>query len=209
MNEPYRITTLFTDIGGVLLTDGWNSRSRSNAALTFNLDLSELEERHHLTFDTFEIGKISLDEYLLRVVFYEKRSFTAGQFKEFMFAQSKPFPEMIQLLSQLKNKYHLKVAVVSNEGMELTEYRIKKFRLYDVVDFFVSSCFVHLRKPDVEIFALAVNIAQTPVEQIVYIEDRPMFVQMAESIGIKAIRHTDYESTKNKLGDFGLLAGSE
>lgn len=209
MNEPCKITTLFTDIGGVLLTDGWSSKSRINAALAFNLNLLELEERHHLTFDTFEIGKISLDEYLQRVVFYKNRSFTADEFKEFMYAQSEPFPEMIELLLQLKSKYNLKVVVVSNEGRELTEFRINKFKLYDIVDFFVSSCFVHLRKPDLEIFRLAVNIAQIPVEQIVYLEDRLMFVQVAESLGIKGIQHTNYESTKNKLNTFGLVAASK
>ncbi len=204
MSEPSTITTLFTDIGGVLLTDGWSRKSRSDAAEKFHLDLPELEDRHHLTFDTYEVGKISLDTYLKRVVFYEQRSFTVDDFKAFMFSQSEPFPQMIELIAQLKNKYNLKVAVVSNEGRELTEYRIKKFKLYELVDFFISSCFVHLRKPDEDIFKLAVDVAQIPVEQILYIEDRPLFVQVAETLGIKGIRHTDYLSTVEKLNGFGL-----
>ena len=204
MNKPPVITTLFTDIGGVLLTDGWSRKSRSNAAETFQLDLTELEDRHHLTFDTYEVGKISLDTYLKRVVFYEQRSFTVEDFKAFMFAQSEPFPEMIELIRQLKNKYNLKVAVVSNEGRELTEYRIATFKLHELADFFISSSFVHLRKPDEDIFKLAIDVAQIPVEQIVYIEDRPMFVQVAETLGIRGIRHTDYLSTVKKLNSFGL-----
>jgi putative hydrolase of the HAD superfamily len=204
MNETYSINTIFTDIGNVLLTDGWNRHSRNAAATAFNLDATELEDRHHLTFDTYEVGKITLDEYLTRVVFYEKRSFTSAEFKEFMFSQSKPFEEMIKLVWDLKKMYGLKVAVVSNEGRELTEYRIKKFKLYEFVDFFISSCFVHLRKPDADIFQLAVDVAQVPVERIVYLEDRPMFVQVAESLGIKGIHHIDYNSTIEKLNSFGL-----
>ncbi len=152
MKNGTNITTLFTDIGGVLLTDGWNRESRKNAAAKFNLDLEELEERHHLTFDTYEEGKLSLDDYLKRIIFYEKRTFTIDEFKKFMYAQSSPFPEMIKSITQLKKQYSLKVGVVSNEGRELTEYRIKEFKLDQFVDFFISSSFVHLRKPDVDIF---------------------------------------------------------
>jgi len=204
MKKEYSITTLFLDIGGVLLTDGWNRESRKNAAKIFKLDHDDMEERHHLTFDTYEVGKISLDEYLKRVVFYEKRSFTSNEFKEFMYAQSKPYHEMIKIISRLKKQYSLKVAVVSNEGRELTEYRIKKFELYDFVDFFISSCFVHLRKPDVDIFQAALDIAQIQGKHVVYIEDRPMFVQVAEGLGIYGIHHTDYKSTIAKLNSFGL-----
>lgn len=204
MNEKNAITALFLDIGGVLLTDGWDRKSRKKAAEFFALDLEELEERHHLTFDTYEAGKLSLNEYLNRVVFYEKRSFTRDQFQQFMFDQSKPFPQMIEMIRRLKKQYNLKVAVISNEGRELTEYRIKQFRLNEFVDFFISSCFVHFRKPDADIFRIALDIAQVPVEEMLYIEDRPMFVMVAESQGIKSIHHTDYETTRAKLESLGL-----
>lgn len=205
MKKEYtKITTLFLDIGGVLLTDGWNRRSRKAASEKFDLELGDMEDRHHLTFDTYEVGKISLDEYLQRVVFYKERDYTNFEFKEFMYAQSAPFPDMIRSISNLKSQYGLKVAVVSNEGRELTEYRIKKFKLHEFVDFFVSSCFVHLRKPDVDIFQAALDIAQVPGREVVYIEDRPMFVQVAEGLGINGIHHTDHLSTLAKLGDFGL-----
>jgi len=202
--QEQAITAIFIDIGGVLLTDGWNRQSRRNAASTFQLDLEDLEERHHLTFDTYEEGKLTLDEYLKRIVFYKKRSFTMDEFKEFMFAQSKPHPEMIQSISFLKEKYGLKVAVISNEGRELTEFRIKKFELYNFVDFFISSSFVHLRKPDMDIFRMALDIAQVEGKDVVYIEDRPMFVQVAEGLGIHGIRHIDHNSTMEKLKLFRL-----
>jgi|ERR1035437_107467 putative hydrolase of the HAD superfamily len=198
------INTLFLDIGGVLLTNGWDHKARILAAKEFSLDLDEMNERHHLTFDTYESGKLSLEEYLNRVVFYENRSFTTERFKEFIFEQSKPFPEMIKLIQELKLKYGLKIAVVSNEGRELNTYRINKFRLHDFVDFFISSCYIHYRKPDVDIFKIAVDIAHVTADQVVYIDDRSLFVQVAEGLGISGIHHTNYETTCNKFNDFGL-----
>ena len=121
-----------------------------------------------------------------------------------MFAQSKPYPEMIELVAQLKVRHRLKIAVVSNEARELNAYRIRKFKLNEFVDSFISSCFVHLRKPDADIFRLALDIAQAPARQVVYIENTPMFVQIAEGLGIRSILHTDYMSTCAKLASFGL-----
>jgi len=206
MKKTTAITCLFLDIGGVLLTDGWNRDARKAAADRFKLELQELEDRHHLTFDTYEIGKLTLEEYLDRIVFYRKRPFTRAEFRKFMFAQSKPFPEMIGLVCRLKAKYKLKIAVVSNEGRELNAYRFRKFRLNGFVDFFISSCFVHLRKPDADVFRLALDIAQVPARQVVYIENTPMFVQVAEGFGIRSILHTDYQSTSARLVALGLKA---
>ena len=107
------------------------------------------------------------------MVFYQERPFTRAQFRRFMFAQSKPYPEMIELAARLKVRHGLKIAVVSNEGRELNAYRIRKFKLYELVDSFISSCFVHIRKPDVDIFRLALDIAQAPACRVVYIEKYP------------------------------------
>ena len=202
--KEHHITTLFLDIGGVLLSDGWDRESRKNSTVIFNLDHKEMEERHHLNFETYELGKITLDEYLERVVFYKGRTFTSNEFKEFMYNQTKPYPEMIGMIIHLKRQYGLKVGVVSNEGRELNEYRIKKFKLNEFVDFFISSCFVHLRKPDADIFLEALDIAQMPIGQVLYIDDQPMFVEIARNLGISSIHHTDHSSTITKLNSFGL-----
>jgi putative hydrolase of the HAD superfamily len=204
MKTKPAITTLFTDIGGVLLTNGWGRSGRKKAIEFFNLDAVETEERHHLTFDTYEVGKLSLHEYLLRVVFYTQRHFSMDDFRQFMFDQSAPFPEMIELYKTLKKKYGLTVAVINNEGRELNDYRIKKFGLGSFVDFFISSSFVHFRKPDADIFRMAIDMAQVPLDEIVFIDDRPLFVQVAESLGLKGIVHTDYTSTRTKLQQLGL-----
>ena len=204
MKKTTPITCVFLDIGGVLLTNGWDHHARKRAATNFELELAEIEERHQLNFATYEEGKLTLEEYLGRVVFYKKRPFTRAQFRRFMFAQSKPYPEMIALFAQLKVRHKLKIAVVSNEGRELNAYRIRKFKLDGFVDSFISSCFVHVRKPDAEIFRLALDIAQAPARQVIYIENTPMFVEIAEGLGIRSILHTDYRSTCAKLASFGL-----
>lgn len=204
MSQNKKITTLFTDIGGVLLTNGWDRKARAEAAQLFNLDLVEVEERHHLTFDTYEVGKITLEEYLDRLVFYEDRNFSKEDFKAFMVSKSLPYNDMIKLICDLKKKYNLKVAVISNEGRELNQYRISTFKLNEFVDFFISSSFVHFRKPDADIFKVAIDISQSDVETSIYIDDRMLFVQIAEGLGLKGIFHTDYNDTKIKLAEFGL-----
>ncbi len=198
------ITTLFLDIGGVLLSNGWGHVSRKLAAQVFNLDSDEMEERHLLNKGTLESGKLTLKEYLQRVVFFEERTFTPDQFQAFMFTQTTPHLEMIELIQQLKKKYQLKIAAVSNEGRELNAYRIKAFKLNQFVDFFISSCYVHLSKPDLDIFRLALDMAQVPAEQIVYIDDTLQFVEIARDLGIWGIRHTSHLSTSEALAVMGL-----
>jgi putative hydrolase of the HAD superfamily len=204
MKKTTAVTCLFVDIGGVLLTDGWDHRARRRAAKAFQMDFADMDERHHLVFDTYELGKLTVKDYLRWVVFHQKRPFTHAQFWKFMTEQSKPFPQMIELIRQLKARYKLKVGVVSNEGRELNAYRIEKFKLAGVVDFFISSCFVHLHKPDADIFRLALDVAQTSAHQIVYIENTAMFVQVAEGLGIRSILHTNYPSTRAQLAALGL-----
>jgi len=194
-----KIRAIFTDIGGVLLNNGWDRTKRALAVKTFGLDAEELNERHHLTFDTYESGKITLDQYLNRIVFYTPRDFTREAFKAFMFAQSEAIPDMIELISGLKKKYDLHVVVVSNEGRELNDHRIRHFGLDKFVDAFISSSFVHIRKPDEDIFKLALDIAQMRPEEVVFLDDRPMFVQVASLLGIQGIVHKDYTTTKTAL----------
>jgi putative hydrolase of the HAD superfamily len=198
------VSCLFLDIGGVLLTNGWDHLVRKRAAKHFSLGWAEMEERHRLTFETHEEGKLTFAEYLDRVIFYQKRPFSRTQFRRFMCSQSKPYPEMIDLFARLKARYGLRVTVVSNEAREVNAYRIRTFKLDRLVDSFISSCFVHLRKPDAEIFRLAMDISQAPARQVAYVDNTPMFVQVAQGLGIRSILHTDYKSTCAKLASCGL-----
>lgn len=200
-----RIEAVFTDVGGVILTNGWDTEGRKLAAAQFNLDRAEMDSRHRMTFDTYEIGKLSLDAYLDRIVFYQPRTFSKDDFKAFMYAQSKPYPDMLDLMRHVKARNGIKLAVVSNEGRELTEYRIRTFGLSDFVDFFVSSCFVRFRKPDADIFRMAIDMVQVPPERTIYLDDRELFVEVARSLGLQAIHHTSYEETCRAFTALGLL----
>jgi putative hydrolase of the HAD superfamily len=203
IEEP-QITVLFLDIGGVLLTNAWDQSARQQAAKTFSLDYGEMNERHHLTFDTYEEGKLGFDDYLDRVVFYQDRPFTREAFKSFLFAQSQPFPDTLDLMRRLKAHHNLKVAAVSNEGRELTVFRIQKFELDSLIDVFVSSCFVHYRKPDMDMYRIALDLVQVPPEQVAYIDDRSFLVDIAGELGIHSILHTSHESTRAALAQLGL-----
>lgn len=125
MTSEAQIRTLFLDVGGVLLTNGWDHHARRRAVTNFNLEWDEFEHRHQLNFATHEEGKMTVDEYLNRTVFYEMRPFSRDQFWEFMTAQSRPYPEMLDLAARLKVRHGLRIAVVSNEARELNEYRIR------------------------------------------------------------------------------------
>lgn len=198
------VTTLFVDIGGVLLSDGWALGSRQEAVAAFGLDAQDLETRHHQAFAAYETGRLTLDAYLQHVVFHRPRSFSPLQFQAFMFAQSTARPEILALVRGLKARHGLKVVAVSNEGRELNAHRIRTFGLDAFVDIFVSSCYVNLRKPDPEIFRLALDLAQVAAPQVVYIENTPMFAEIATGLGIRSILHTDHATTRRELASLGL-----
>ncbi len=198
------LSTLFLDIGGVLLTNGWDRHSRASAADQFHLDYADMNRRHRLAVGAYEEGRLSLDEYLNRVVFHRRRNFSRDEFKTFMYSQSRPFPEMIELVRDLKRRYGFKIAAVSNEGRELTEYRVQQFKLETVIDFFISSCFVHHRKPDLRIYRIALDIAQASPQQVVYVDDRSKFAETAQGMGIRSIVHCDHETTKRSLETLGF-----
>jgi len=191
-----KITTLFLDIGGVLLTDGWGRDQRKNAVEKFRLDRDEAEDRNKLVWATYESGKLTLDEYLNLVVFFKKRDFSREEFKSFMMKQSLPLDGAIEYFKKLKKEQGYKVIALSNESRELNEYRIRKYKLNELFDSYVSSCYVGMRKPDPDIYKLAIDTAQVEPKQAVYIDDRLMFVEMAKSFGIPGFHYTGIASAK-------------
>jgi putative hydrolase of the HAD superfamily len=197
-------THLFTDIGGVLLTNGWDRSMRKEAARVFDFDYDEMNERHRLTFDIYEQGKLSMAEYLDRTLFYEPRVFTREAFRDYMFSQSKLLPGMLDFVAGVKERHRLKVVAVSNEGRELTTHRVRRFELSRVVDFFICSCFIHYRKPDADVWRIALDISLAETDNVVYIDDRALFVEVARGLGIKGIVHNDLETTKEALAAMGL-----
>jgi putative hydrolase of the HAD superfamily len=193
------IKVVFFDVGGVLLNNGWGHLSRQEAARLFGLDYSEMEVLHNFIFNVYEIGKITLDDYLDTVVFNHPRDFTKEDFKKFMFAQSEELPGLLQWLKDWKRSCGFRIISINNEGRELNDYRIQNFGLHDCFDAFISSCEVGMRKPDPGIFKLAMGIAQVSTEECVYFDDRIMLVQAAQKLGIRSIHHQDFLSTKKIL----------
>ncbi len=193
--EGYKI--LFSDIGGVLLTNGWGHESREAASKKFGIAYSELDVLHDFIFNVWEMGKISMDVYLDTVVFNHSRNFSREAFKDFMFEQSQELPGMLSWFVNWKKENHdIKIISINNEPRELNEYRIRKYRLHDFFDAFVSSCVVGMRKPDPGIFRLALGIAQAEPHECLYFDDRPMLVNAAKKEGIHAYHHESFESTK-------------
>lgn len=201
---PAHIKTVFLDIGSVLLTNGWDRKSRKLAAAEFNLDYEYFETRHEDLFELYEEGKISLDYYLDKAVFYRECSFSRNEFKAFILDQSQPHTEMLKLFAGLKEKYKFKLVSINNEGFEISIHRIEKFLLDSLFDFFVTSCFVHMRKPDKAIFKLALDLSYTKPEESIFIDDRSFNVETAANFGINAFQHITYESTREKLSMFGF-----
>jgi putative hydrolase of the HAD superfamily len=195
MSQQYKI--LFSDIGGVLLTNGWGHESRIAASKKFGVEYNEMDLLHDFIFNVWEMGKISMDDYLDTIVFNHQRKFSREDFKEFMFQQSLELPGTLQWLIEWKNKNHfIKTISLNNEPKELNDFRIKKFKLHNFFDAFVSSCEVGMRKPDPGIFRLALGIAQAQPDECLYFDDREMLVEAAKKEGIHAYHHTDFESTK-------------
>ncbi len=196
------------DIGEVLLNNGWDHYERRRATKHFDLEWGEIEDRHNKVVAVYEEGKLTLEEYLDRVIFYQRRSFSRVEFTRYMFAQSKAYPDMIELMARLRIQNRLKIIVVSNEARELNAHRIHTFMLGDFVDAFVSSCYVHIRKPDADIFRLALDIAQVSAAEVVFIDNTAIFVEIAEGLGMRGIVHTDCNTTRVKLSKLGLKVNS-
>lgn len=194
-----KIKVVFSDVGGVLLNNGWGHESRQQAARKFGLNYEEMEVLHGFIFNVYEIGKITLDEYLDTAVFNHPRDFTKADFKSFMFEQSVELPGLLSWLKEWKRDCGVRVISINNEGRELNNHRIKKFGLHHCFDAFVSSCEVGMRKPDPGIFTLAMGIAQVTAEECIYFDDRLMLVEAAQKQGILSYHHQNFLTTKQIL----------
>lgn len=205
-----QITTIFSDIGGVILTNGWDRNSRREAANVFHLDWEELRDRHDLTFPAFDSGHITLNEYLDRTLFYRPRSFTREEFTAFMFAQSKEYPEARAILDGVVASAKYFVGAINNEPLELNQYRIEAFHLKRTFLVFFSSCYVRARKPDEAIYRFALQVTQRAAEECVFIDDRPLNLECPQRMGMNVIQYQNPEQLRMELCRLGVqIAGRE
>lgn len=193
------ITTMFWDIGGVILTNGWDRAARKEAAKVFGMDWEEFQDRHDLCFPALDAGFITLDEYLDRAVFHHPRPFTREEFIAHMFAQSREFPESRAVLDEVTRMKKYFIASINNEPLELNGYRIEKFDLRRNFEVFFSSCYVRSRKPEEAIFRMALQVSQRPPEECLFIDDRPLNLECPRRLGMNVIHYQDAERLRSEL----------
>ena len=199
-----KVTTLFWDNGGVILTNGWDRESRQKAVAKFHLDAADFEDRHELMLNAFEEGRATLDEYLRRTVFYRERSFSVDDFKKFMLDQSQAMPESLEFIGKLARARRCAMASLNNESLEINEYRIHRFRLRDYFEVFLSSCYLGVRKPTPAIYKLALKITQCEPSECVMIDDRSLNLEFAREQGIQTIQFTSVEQLRADLKKLGV-----
>lgn len=198
------IDSVFWDIGGVVLTNGWDRNSRKAASEVFHFDWEEFSDRHELTFPAFDCGQITMEEYLNRTLFYRQRPFSREEFEAFMFAQSKPLPGSREVLDAVTDKKKYFVGAINNEPLELNEYRIETFQLRRNFLVFFSSCYVHSRKPEPTIFKVALEVTQRKAERCIFVDDRPLNLESPKKLGFNTIHFQNPDQLKSDLGKLGV-----
>jgi putative hydrolase of the HAD superfamily len=198
------INSVFWDIGGVILTNGWDHNSRAVAVQTFGLDADEYRERHDLSFPAFDAGQITLNQYLDRTIFYKPRTFSREEFTAFMFAQSKEYPETRAVLTDVAQSGKYFVASINNEPKELNDYRIEAFGLRKEFQVFFSSCYLNHRKPEETIYKIALEVSQRNPEKCVFVDDRPLNLENPRRLGMHAIHHQNAQQLRNDLKALGI-----
>lgn len=198
------IRAIFWDVGGVLLTNAWDREQRRKALHHFHLDEEEFHNRHQMVVSSFERGKISVDEYLDRTIFYRSRPFTREAFQELMFSQSQPVPEVLAFAQALADSKIYFMSTINNESRELNLYRIRKFGLRRIFRLFVSSCFVGFRKPEPDIYRLALELTQIPAEECCFIDDRALNLEVAAKLGMHTIEMQTLDKLKKNLVALGV-----
>jgi len=196
------IRALFWDVGGVLLSNAWDHEERDLAIQHFLLDKSEFELRHQELLTPFEEGRLTLEEYLQRAVFYKPRPFSPDDFKRFMFSLSKPKPQALEFARSLSGKYL--IGTINNESRELNQYRIETFRLVETFDLFVSSCFVGIRKPNPRIYRLALDLTQHTADECCFLDDRPVNIEAAAEVGMQTVLVKNSDQLQRDLQTLGV-----
>lgn len=201
-----KIEALFWDNGGVILTNGWDRDARKRAAEKFHLDWDDFSDRHELMLNAFETGQATLDQYVQRTVFYRPRDFKPEDFKAFMFAQSQSFPEALEFCSKIAAQRKYIMAALNNESREINEYRITQFKLKDYFEVFFSSCYLGVRKPDIQIYRRVMEITQRKPAACVMIDDRELNLECARELGLQTIAVKNLDQLKQDLAKLGVTA---
>ncbi|MFO0891586.1 MAG: HAD-IA family hydrolase [Isosphaeraceae bacterium] len=203
MSSP---TTLFFDVGGVLLTNGWDTAARNRAIEAFGLDTLDFHTRHGMVKTAFETGRLSLDSYIEKTVFHIERPFSRQDFRSLMFAQSRQLGETLDWVRRLAASGEHRLFTLNNESRELHEHRVATFGLCSLFRAFLTSCYLGQVKPDEEIYRNALGIAGCGASGGVFIDDRPVNVETARRLGFRAILFQGLEPLRAELSTLGIAA---
>lgn len=198
------ITALFFDVGGVLLTNGWDRHGRERAAQKFKLDWEDFEDRHELIVGRFETGRLTLDHYLDRTVFYRPRNFEKDAFKLYMFDSSKAIDGTLGVVDRIARSGRYLLATLNNESRELNHHRIEHFELRKYFSLFMSSCFLGVKKPEDEIFHLALDLTQRDPEECLFIDDRELNLECAARLRLRTLQFRNARQLDKDLHDAGV-----
>ncbi|MGH9397527.1 MAG: HAD family hydrolase [Terriglobia bacterium] len=199
-----QITAIFSDVGGVLGTNGWDRPARQRATEKFKVDWLDFEDRHELVVNAFETGHLSLDGYLDRTIFYRPRDFSKQQFTDYILSQSKPFPESLDLYGRLAKSGKYLMATLNNESLEINLRRIEQFGLRKCFSVFFSSCFLGMKKPHDDIYNLALKLTQRKPEECLFIDDRLLNVERARECHMQAIHCQDAKQLESQMQEMGV-----
>ena len=204
-----QFTTIFWDIGGVLLTNGWDHNQRRAVFDQFALsseDRDEFERRHAVENDAWEKGAIDFDQYLERTLFFKPRPFTTAAVKQAIEAGSTLLPDSaMPILEELHTRGQLRMGQLNNESRELNDMRLERFGLHKLLSTFICSGYVNLRKPDPAIYRLALEVVQAPASETIFIDDRPKNADAASALGMHGIHYTGSAALRAELAQLGLL----
>ncbi len=199
------IANIFFDIGGVLLTDGWNHVSRKKATEQFSLDFEEFEQRHAPLADALDTGQISVNDYIDKIcVFTKDRSFSKSDFYQFMKDQSQPMNDSLALAAALAAQKKYYMGTINNESIELGQYRIDQFKLTDSFEIFCTSGFLGTKKPDSLIFERALQITHKKAAESVFIDDRDENLVAPRKLQMNTIQFQNVEQVKKELAGLGV-----
>ncbi|WP_188960834.1 HAD family hydrolase [Deinococcus aquiradiocola] len=196
------VRAVFWDLGGVLLSNGWDRDQRRAVVTQFGLDADDFQERHKLIVPELEMGRLSLDDYLTQTVFCRPVPFGRDAFVAAMEAQSTPDPEALALLSELAGRHRM--YALNNESRELNAYRRRTFRLDGPLLAFFSSCYLGVAKPNPAIFRLALDMAGVQPHEAVMIDDRLQNAEAARSVGMHAVQFTGAAALRVSLAELGV-----
>lgn len=198
------LPTLFFDVGGVLLTNGWDTAARKRAAETFGIDFPEFQTRHEMLKTAFETGRLNIESYVQKAIFHCPRSFGPDDFIAFMYRQSQPIGETLEWVRELSRSGRCRLFTLNNESRELHEHRVRTFQLDTIFRGFLTSCYLGQVKPDEDVYLNSLGIAACDRSEAVFIDDRPVNVESALALGLSAVRFEGLDALRAALDERGL-----